>query len=610
MSNKQGRHLETLDQSGVLAANAVELTVSATPQEYTILVISVLSDVDIAIDLFWSLNASKYVRDPQQTIVHVGDPNGAFYERVVLGKYVKYQLENLTATDTTVFQIQTYARYGTVTPEEPLVLSNVGAGEEILIAPDEIKTLVSTDNSVTISTTANNEINLQTPPPLVLSNVGAGEEILIAPDEIKTLVSTDNSVTITTTANNEINLQSTGGPGTPSPFTVVSRRIEPANAANNLMMFSDPTANTLGVNQQENNSIISCDQCTINVFQNASFLSECAILTSRNCSIQNIQFEDTELFKAAIISSQDCDIIGSRSRNRLVAACENCYIQTGFGSGSSAPQVLLGSTNCQNSTDCLLNCSNINGPNLLNVSTQTTMISCINMGTTANPRRFGNRNVWLGCNNVQTGVNGGANSLIKAWNADLDNRSGCTILSDARTGGQSLQPSGNNQFVSRFTGGFYFYTNNNSTVGAELVQGNNGWAVVSDENKKENIVRLDNQQCATIREKLMSIDVCTYNFKENPAERICYGPTAQDWNSVFGCEDFTEPVFECVEIEPGICEDVPVLDENGDQVTVTKPAKDPLRIDQGDMIGILMATVKDLHNRIQELEQKVELLQQ
>ena len=119
---------------------------------------------------------------------------------------------------------------------------------------------------------------------------------------------------------------------------------------------------------------------------------------------------------------------------------------------------------------------------------------------------------------------------------------------------------------------------------------------------------MDKSDVQMIAEKFMKVDINQYNYKETPKEKICYGPMAQDWHGEFRCENVTEPKLRTVsssssseKIGNGTVQ-VPVLDEKGEPVMVTKPAKNPLTIPTMDMIGILMTTVRHLYKEIDLLK--------
>ena len=144
-------------------------------------------------------------------------------------------------------------------------------------------------------------------------------------------------------------------------------------------------------------------------------------------------------------------------------------------------------------------------------------------------------------------------------------------------------------------GGYRIFTNTLNTTGVTLASGGNSWAAVSDRNLKENICDLGITGCCIIAQKFRSIPVCTYNYIGNPEEQLCYGPIAQDWHAQFGATGVTGPVLDKHGKQ--------IFDFKANPMYEFKPAKDPLKIEMMDMMGIMMATIQHLQNEIELLKQ-------
>jgi hypothetical protein len=131
------------------------------------------------------------------------------------------------------------------------------------------------------------------------------------------------------------------------------------------------------------------------------------------------------------------------------------------------------------------------------------------------------------------------------------------------------------------------------TTGVSLAAGATAWGIISDINQKKNITPLNHRD---IMERVSKLGVYSYSMKGNPDEQICYGTVSQEWHSI----------FETRMMKVKILDDLgqPQIDEKGEILYREEPAKDLLRIDQGDMIGVLMSCVKDLHSRVKELEKE------
>ena len=373
--------------------------------------------------------------------------------------------------------------------------------------------------------------------------------------------------------------------------------LQPATTTNSRVIVSDPTTNFINA-VIDNASIISGVNNTMNCAVTDPTPPElCSIIASDTCTIQDQQPNTgpNGPRTSCITSSNNCIIEGSRTANRFIAAGSNCRISTTFGSGTSLPSAIIGSQNCTTGTDQMIGCSDVTAV-LTNGWTQNSLISCINMGTPGAPVPLGTRNVYLSSSNVISTLSS-SNNLIKAWNADVQNFGGCTMLSDTDTSGPVLTLSTNNEFVCRFVNGYRFYSNSALTSGSIMASGG-GWSTLSDENIKENLVRLDEAECSNISNKLISMDVCKYNYIGNPQEQVCYGPTAQDWHREFGSEFIPVARKENILKEDGEVVEEYILDEEGNQIYDSKPAKDPSVIEYSDMLGVLMATVKDLNRRL------------
>ncbi len=176
----------------------------------------------------------------------------------------------------------------------------------------------------------------------------------------------------------------------------------------------------------------------------------------------------------------------------------------------------------------------------------------------------------------------------------------------------ALEATANNQYTARFAGGYRLFTNTESTTGMTMAAGGSSWVAVSDVNKKDIHGEVN---YSSYLEKLISLPVYEYNYKGNPREQKCIGPTAQDYHALFGCECIETEVTENVvvgerKIGKGEKERaaVPVYEQVKKRVLC--PAKDPLGIEQQDLIGICIAAIKGLSAQVKELSVNVSELQE
>jgi len=196
-----------------------------------------------------------------------------------------------------------------------------------------------------------------------------------------------------------------------------------------------------------------------------------------------------------------------------------------------------------------------------------------------------NHTIIGGSNNT---ISSGSNTIVMGQNI-TSIHSNCFLWSDNSAG--TLNSATTGTFRVRSAGGTTFFSNAGMTTGVVLAASSNAWASVSDVNSKENLKLLD---YCTIMSKVAQINVYQYNTKGSPKEQVCYGTTAQEWHSQFGCENIT----------------VPILDSNDEIISYElQPAKDPLKIDQGDLLGVLLSCVKYLNLQVLEQQNQIKELE-
>jgi hypothetical protein len=130
----------------------------------------------------------------------------------------------------------------------------------------------------------------------------------------------------------------------------------------------------------------------------------------------------------------------------------------------------------------------------------------------------------------------------------------------------SLEASANNQFNTRYAGGYRLYTNATTTTGVSLNAGGSSWNVISDRARKENFAEVDGED---VLFRLRSVPVSSWNYIAEGREVRHVGPMAQDWHAAFRLND------------------------------------DPLTINQGDFDGVNLAAVQALERRTAELGRAV-----
>ena len=111
------------------------------------------------------------------------------------------------------------------------------------------------------------------------------------------------------------------------------------------------------------------------------------------------------------------------------------------------------------------------------------------------------------------------------------NFSGCMVLSDESTT-DSTRAGANNQFTSRYAGGYRLYSNPTRTLGVRLVASGSSWASISDSCKKENFEAADKED---FLQKLANLKLGSWNYKTQDEKRDRhYGPMAQEIFAAYG----------------------------------------------------------------------------
>lgn len=88
-----------------------------------------------------------------------------------------------------------------------------------------------------------------------------------------------------------------------------------------------------------------------------------------------------------------------------------------------------------------------------------------------------------------------------------------------------------NEFIARASGGFFFYTNANTNVGARLSPGTSTWQVISDRDAKENVEPVDSRQ---VLDEVLQMPIQTFTYKDGDPNVKSMGVMAQDFHDAFG----------------------------------------------------------------------------
>ena len=152
-------------------------------------------------------------------------------------------------------------------------------------------------------------------------------------------------------------------------------------------------------------------------------------------------------------------------------------------------------------------------------------------------------------------------------------QTGSFIMGDASS--TSTYNDANNQMMMRFAGGYKFYSDASSTVGAQMAPGGNSWSTISDVRKKENFAPVNGEE---VLRKFAGFQLTSWNYKGQDAKtHRHYGPMAQDFYAAFGKDAYGTV---------------------GNDTT----------INQADMEGVSFVAIQALVKKTQALEQENALL--
>ncbi|HEY9261885.1 tail fiber domain-containing protein, partial [Chitinophaga sp.] len=126
-------------------------------------------------------------------------------------------------------------------------------------------------------------------------------------------------------------------------------------------------------------------------------------------------------------------------------------------------------------------------------------------------------------------------SVALGHRASSNGHSGCMVLGDESVT-DVVRNNADNQFVSRYAGGYILYTKGTvggvATTGAVLLPNASSWSIVSDSTKKENFEKADGEN---FLDKLRQLQLGSWNYKGTPvAEYRHYGAFAQEIFASFG----------------------------------------------------------------------------
>jgi len=193
---------------------------------------------------------------------------------------------------------------------------------------------------------------------------------------------------------------------------------------------------------------------------------------------------------------------------------------------------------------------------------------------------FGSRTLASGINATAIGnstIASGDFSIAAGRRVSTNLKTGAFFFGDSDPNNKGVRLIGfNNQFATRFNGGYYFISSDaGADIGVQVLPGGNAWVAMCDENRKENFEPLDGEH---ILQKIKEMKFSSWNYKtQDPTKHRHYGIMAQDFYKAFGNDKYGKI---------------------GNDSTVN-----PI-----DMIGIDMAAIQALEKRTAQLTEENMLL--
>jgi hypothetical protein len=122
-------------------------------------------------------------------------------------------------------------------------------------------------------------------------------------------------------------------------------------------------------------------------------------------------------------------------------------------------------------------------------------------------------------------------SVAIGHRASSNGFTGVFVASDQSTN-DSTEASANNQFMTRYAGGYRLYSNATETVGVSINAGGSSWNVISDVNRKEAFAPVDPTD---VLARIRALPVSTWRYIDEADRTVRHiGPMAQDWQRAFG----------------------------------------------------------------------------
>ncbi|MGG9971993.1 tail fiber domain-containing protein [Ferruginibacter sp. SUN002] len=226
---------------------------------------------------------------------------------------------------------------------------------------------------------------------------------------------------------------------------------------------------------------------------------------------------------------------------------------------------------------------------------------------TDNSIAMGNSSVASGTSGIAIGYlcNADGNYSVAIGNrANTNNHTGAFAFADASIV-DSVENSADNQFMTRFAGGYRLFTNATMTVGVGINPGGSSWNVISDVRRKENFETSDNENFLI---KLRKIELGSWNYKGQDVKTFRhYGPMAQDIFAAYGKDKFGTIGCDTLLASADMDGIMMILIKGLEQRTTEQKrqfeAQQQLELKQDEKIKLLEAEIKRLSSIISKQQQ-------
>ncbi len=172
------------------------------------------------------------------------------------------------------------------------------------------------------------------------------------------------------------------------------------------------------------------------------------------------------------------------------------------------------------------------GDSCYSTSTRAVTIGRGNVSSSTSCVAIGRNNVVSGSVSVALGVNCVSNandSYVIGYYGSANSKNGVFVYADASSP-VVTSAALINQFIVRASGGITFYSDSARTMGVSVAAGSGSWASVSDVNKKENFVAVNEEE---ILKKIQELKITSWSYKSQSKNVRHIGPMSQDFYKAF-----------------------------------------------------------------------------